>query len=142
MTARTTLRATRKTAATAPATPIAAFSFPKRSDFHFDFPRGTDFGLSPLVFTKPLGKPLRKQSAGVARSWGDASVKAARTTKHGVTVKAGGKTTEHKSVAAAFKALGLPMPKHIKFRGKLKASRKEVFEHNGVMHAFRLVESD
>lgn len=77
----------------------------------------------------------------MAKSWTDTTVKAARMTKHGVTVKAGGKTTEHKSVAAAFKALGLPMPKHIAFRGKLKASGKEVFEHNGVMYGFRLVES-
>jgi hypothetical protein len=131
MTARTTLRATKKQT-------VAAFRFPKRSDFHFDFPRGVDFGLPPLVSARPLGA----RSAGVAKSWTDASVKAARLTKHGVIVKAGGKTTEHKSAAAAFRAYGLPMSKCIAFRGKLKASGKEVFEHNGVMHAFRLVEND
>jgi hypothetical protein len=136
--ARKTLRVTKTAATTA-----APFRFPKHSDFHFDFPRGTDFGLSPLVFTKPLGKPAKgTHSAGVARSWGDESVKAARLTKHSVTVKAGGKTTEHKSVASAFKALGLPMPKHIAFRGKLKVSGKEVFEHNGVMYGFRLIDND
>lgn len=133
MTARTTLRTTKKQAAT-----LAAFRFPKRSDFHFDFPRGVDFGLPPLVLKTVKGK----RSLGVATSWSNPEVKAARMTKHGVTVKAGGKTAEFKSAAAAFRALGLPMSKCIKFRGKLKASGKEVFEHNGVMHAFRLVEND
>lgn len=134
MIARTTLRATRKTATT----PVAAFRFPKRSDFHFDFPRGVDFGLAPLVFAKARSA----QGEGVSKSWADESVRAARMTKHGVTVKAGGKTAEFKSTAAAFRALRLPMSKCIAFRGKLKASGKEVFEHNRVMHAFRLLESD
>jgi hypothetical protein len=133
------MTAARKTARTTKATaPVAAFRFPKRSDFHFDFPRGVDFGLAPLVSARPLGA----RSAGVAKSWTDASVKVARMTKHGVIVKAGGKTAEFKSTAAAFRAFGLPMSKCIAFRGKLKASGKEVFEHNGVMHAFRLVEND
>jgi hypothetical protein len=127
--ARTTLRATKKQPAT-----LAAFRFPKRSDFHFDFPRGTDFGLAPLVSARTLGK----HSEGVAKSWNSESVRAARLTKHGVTVKARGKLTEHKSVAAAFRALFLPMPAHIKFRGALKASGKEVFEHEGTMYAFTL----
>lgn len=130
-TARTTLRATKKQPAA-----LAAFRFPKRSDFFFDFPRGTDFGLAPLATDRALGK----HSAGVAKSWNSEAVRAARLTKHGVTVKAGGKLTEHKSVAAAFKALSLPMPAHIKFRGKLKASGKEIFEHEGKMYAFTLAE--
>ena len=84
MTARKTLRATRKTAAT----PLAAFRFPSAVT-SFDFPRGVDFGLAPLVSGRPLGAALR--------GWpvlGRRAVKAARMTKHGVTVKAGGKTSD------------------------------------------------
>jgi hypothetical protein len=176
------MTATRKTArttkATAPAL-LAAWNFPKRSDFFFDFPKAAEFtgpGLAACPKCRStelyegeinakgfvtnedkvggchhcgfhwdlrlLPKVPRANSAGVAASWSNPEVKAARTTKHGVTVKAGGKTTDHKSVAAAFRALNLPMAKHIQFRGKLKASGKEIFEHNGVMHAFRLVEND
>jgi hypothetical protein len=117
---------------------LAAFAFPKRSDFHFDFPRGTDFGLPPLNL--PAFKlPKLGNSKGVAQSWTNAAVRVARTTKNGVTVTFNGETTEHRSVAEAFRVFRLPFEKHIKFRLGLKAAGTSVFESGGKMYAFALV---
>ncbi len=124
-------RKTLTTKATAP------FKFPKRSDFIFDFPKGTDFGLSPLKL--PAFKiPKLGNSAGVAKSWCDEKVRAARTQRNGVTVRSNDVATPNKSVAEAFRALRLPMARHIRFRIALKASGRETFEDNGKMYAFEL----
>ncbi len=66
--------------------------------------------------------PSAKRSAGVARSWTDVRVAAARAERHGVrvTTARGGEDT-FRSVREAFVALGLPLAGHIKFRGALKA---------------------
>ena len=45
---------------------------------------------------------------------------------------------EHASVYAAFVALGLPIPKHGKFRKELKMSGELVFEHYGKSHNFKV----
>ncbi|WP_250534380.1 hypothetical protein [Caballeronia sp. AZ10_KS36] len=134
MTARKTITAKKSTKAAAPAV-AAAFRFPKRSDFFFDFPRRTDFGLPALKLPK-LGN-----SAGVAKSWANEKVRAARIQKHGVRVTFDGQTTEHRSVAEAFRALRLPFEKHIKFRLGLKAAGQSVFESGGKMYAFALVQA-
>jgi len=57
-------------------------------------------------------------SEGVKKSWANPEVAAARAKRDAVSVEGKG---EFKSVAAAFKALNLPMAKHIKFRMELKA---------------------
>jgi hypothetical protein len=77
-------------------------------------------------------------SLGVALSWQDKEVRAARLTRDGVMVTVNGVTTGHQSVRAAFTAYGLPDPVHIRFRLKLKASRNEVFEFNGIKHVFHM----
>lgn len=56
-------------------------------------------------------------AAAIAASWGDKAVYAARITRHAVVVDG----VTFKSVRAAFAALGLPMGRHISFRGLLKA---------------------
>lgn len=48
----------------------------------------------------------------------------------------------YRSVFVAFEMLGLPIGKHIKFRGKLKASADEVFEHDGKKYHFKIVKQE
>lgn len=83
-------------------------------------------------------------SAGVAASWADPAVKAARTTRNGVTVtlddEDGTEVFEYKSTRTAFEAHDLPDGKHIRFRMKLKASKAEMFEHEGKKYFFKIVD--
>lgn len=72
-----------------------------------------------------------KRAAGVTASWLKPDVKAARSARHAVEVAG----VQYRSVREAFKALGLPDSKHIKFRGDLKRQGEGVFEG----HDFKLV---
>lgn len=56
------------------------------------------------------------RSAGVSKSWQDPEVRAKRSVRHFVRVDG----NEHRSVRAAFIALGLPLKEHIRFRMLLK----------------------
>lgn len=69
------------------------------------------------------------RSAAVAATWQDPAVKAARAIRHAVIVKG----VQHRSVGEAFKALSLPMNRHVVFRQKLKASDtgKAIFQTPG-----------
>jgi len=71
------------------------------------------------------------QAEGVAKSWHDPAVRAARAQRNGVEVDG----VEYKSTAAAFRALSLPFNKHVAFRGKLKAAGTLEFED----HTFRVL---
>ncbi len=75
--------------------------------------------------------PDAARSAGVAKSWLDETVKAARSARHAVTVDG----VAYGSVMKAFIALGLPKRKLIRFRGELKKAGEGVFEG----HDFKLV---
>lgn len=68
------------------------------------------------------------RSAAIAKSWADPAVAAARSERTGVAVKGKG---EFPSVRKAFVALGLPLAKHIKFRGDLK--KAGTLEINGLV---------
>jgi len=94
------------------------------------------FAEAEHVPPKPSLK--RSNSEGVAASWTDNSVAAARLVRDGVRVEVDGKATSHKSCRDAFRAHKLPDSKHIRFRVKLKASRKEVFEHDGKRYYFSI----
>lgn len=72
------------------------------------------------------------KSAGVKKSWLDENVREARSARHAVEVEG----VTYRSVREAFKALGLPDAKHIKFRGDLKKAGEGVFEG----HDFKLVQ--
>lgn len=61
---------------------------------------------------------------GISQSWSNPEVRLSRLTHNAVEVDG----VKYESVRKAFKALGLPDCKHIKFRGKLKASGQETFE--------------
>lgn len=88
---------------------------------------------------KPLSAtPRTSNAAGVSASWADAAVSSARLTRDGVNVTLDGKTTTHKSTRDAFRHYRLPDSKHIRFRLKLKASKSELFEHEGVTYHFTI----
>lgn len=80
--------------------------------------------------SKPVPQPKVKRSIVIKE---DKPVKA---TPHGHKQRITVDGTPHRSVAEAFAALGFPMCKHIRFRSKLKASGKEIFEHEGKKYHF------
>jgi hypothetical protein len=84
-------------------------------------------------------KPRTSNAAGISASWLNPEVAAARLTRNGTSVTVEGVTTEHKSVAEAFRAFSLPVAKHIRFRMKLKASLAEIFEHEGKQYHFKII---
>lgn len=77
-------------------------------------------------FDYNTGRAIRRNAGagarafGGAESWADPAVRAARATRHAVRVDG----VLYRSVAHAFEQLGLPMSKHIAFRGQLKAAGK------------------
>ncbi|HKR39825.1 MAG TPA: hypothetical protein VJU59_09120 [Paraburkholderia sp.] len=78
---------------------------------------------------------------GVMDSWSNAATRAERLKRDQVEVtRPDGVTERFRSVADAFKQNHLPMPKHIRFRGKLKQSGNERFKtDSGAIYVFRLV---
>jgi hypothetical protein len=81
----------------------------------------------------------RTNSEGVAASWLDKEVRAARLIRDGVAVTYGGSRSEYRSTAEAFRSLRLDFSRHIKFRLGLKASRKEVYSFEGVDYLFEII---
>ena len=83
------------------------------------------------------------QSVAVAESWKDPKVAEKRLTRDGVRVSTIVDQEEtdldYRSTAAAFRELGLPLSKHIRFRAKLKAAKVAVFEHEGVSYHFEII---
>lgn len=101
-----------------------------------------DFGVEA-----DIEKPKRQLShasnaAGVAASWADPSVAAARLTRDGVTVTVDGKTTTHKSTRDAFRFYRLMDSKHIRFRGQLKAAKAATYEESKKSYLFTIVGTD
>lgn len=84
-------------------------------------------------------KPGKDVGASISRSWLNAEVRAARSTRHAVMAcLQGEQASEFKSTAEAFRMLRLPMSKHIKFRGALKAKGKLNFEFGNKTYVFKL----
>ena len=81
--------------------------------------------------------PAKEKKQAKPKSEG--AVKVARTTCSTVNVVCNVQeiNASYKSVAAAFEGLGLPMNKHIKFRGELKAAGKLTFMHEGFEYHFQ-----
>ena len=67
-------------------------------------------------------------------------MRAGSDNKHAVTVTVNGRTTEHTSLKAGFLHYSLPISKHIRFRGEVKAAGSATFEHNGTQFVFALAE--
>lgn len=78
-------------------------------------------------------------SAGVAASWQDPSVAAARLTRDGVRVTFKDDSSDFKSVREAFRAFRLMDSKHIRFRGVLKAAGKAIYNENGKEYHFEII---
>jgi hypothetical protein len=85
---------------------------------------------------KPKNGDKKTLSEAIADTWKRPDVRAKRLTKDTVEVTVEGATVGFSSVWKAFESFGLPAEKHIRFRGKLKQSRAEVFEHDGVRYEF------
>jgi hypothetical protein len=87
------------------------------------------------------GTKKADKSEGVAESWADKEVAAARLTREGVEVtRPDGHTRAYKSVREAFVDCHLPLVKHIRFRGRLKEMRELAFKNdNGASYLFKLV---
>jgi hypothetical protein len=99
--------------------------------------------------TKPVVKSSSSKASnsdGVAASWVDSDIRAARLTRDGVEVNLDGNSVGiFKSTREAFRALRLPDNKHIRFRLKLKESHRDqgegaTFEHNGKKYVFTIVQ--
>ncbi len=80
-------------------------------------------------------QPGRDAAKAISASWNDADTRAARSLKQ--KVSADGVT--YRSVREAFKALGLPDSKHVKFRMELKAAGSLPFKHGDKTHHFAIV---
>jgi hypothetical protein len=80
------------------------------------------------------------QSEGVARSWLRPEVRETRLTRNAVEVSFNGNAIGYRSVAEAFRVLGLDFSKHIKFRLSLKtsATKTATYSENGTDYAFAL----
>lgn len=76
-----------------------------------------------------------ERAAAIKASWTNKAVAAARAQRHAVRVTYAGRSEQYKSVREAFIQLGLPLGRHIKFRGLLKVNGRAVFDD----HQFSLV---
>lgn len=106
--------------------------------------------------TAPVGKAvnhlanserrLASNSIGISKSWEDARVKKARTTRNKVEVRwehhTETKVEVFRSAGAAFSQLMLNDSKCIRFRMKLKASGCEVYEEDGIQYTFTIIANE
>ena len=93
-----------------------------------------------LVVVKPARKESADRAKHIAESWDDPNVAAKRKQRNGVRVSTDGISyTEYNSVSAAFKALGLPMGVHIKFRMDLKACGAKTIKMGDGEYLFNLI---
>lgn len=89
--------------------------------------------------TGEIYKDLAKsdtRSKAIAATWENDQIAAARSARDNVAVDGHG---TFRSVAAAFKALGLPMSKHIKFRIEVKSNGTGIFKYGTDEYEFRVV---
>jgi hypothetical protein len=92
--------------------------------------------------TKPIIKKSSSHasnSAGIAASWADSSVAAARLQRDSVSVTVKGVVSSHKSTRSAFRHFRLMDSKHIRFRGILKAAGSATYTENGVDYLFAIL---
>lgn len=87
----------------------------------------TEYHSDGRVYNAPAANTSR--SAAIASSWCDARVRELRSSRIRVAVHNDkGQLIDHGlSVAKAFRALGLPMSKHIAFRGQLRDAGELTF---------------
>ena len=86
------------------------------------------------IYKAPAKSDTR--SKAIAATWENDQIAAARSARDNVAVDGRG---TFRSVAAAFKALGLPMSKHIKFRIEVKSNGTGIFKYGTDEYEFRVV---
>ena len=89
------------------------------------------------IYKAPAKSETRSKT--IAATWENDQIAAARSARDNVVVD--GKGT-FRSVAAAFKALGLPMSQHIKFRIDVKANGSGTFKYGEDEYEFRVVKQE
>lgn len=92
----------------------------------------------PAIRTRKPKKETLDRATAIRESWNSKTVAAARSARHRVKVDG----EEYKSVAVAFKALGLPFPKHVRLRGEMVKNGAATFNHNGKDFKFKLVPAE
>ncbi len=104
---------------------------------------GIEVGDAPAARVKKVKavKPAavdKDRSEAIKDTWTDKKIRAARSARHAVHVVGHG---DFKSVATAFKELGLPLGKHIIFRTNLVKEGKNTIEStDGKKYTFKLTE--
>lgn len=94
--------------------------------------------VRPFLEADAATAPKRTLSEAIAASWTRPDVAAARSTRN--AVRANG--TEYRSVREAFRALRLPIEKHIPFRMSLKAAGKATFETGKKSVSFEIIPAE
>lgn len=98
----------------------------------------TETSAAPVTPVTPAPKkePVDR-AAATAASWTDPAIAAARKTRTAVEVEG----VQYKSIAEAFKALALPLNRHVKFRSTLKKSAdgRAEFKHGDQAYEFLVV---
>lgn len=89
------------------------------------------------IYKAPAKSDTR--SKAIAATWENDQIAAARSARDNVAVDGHG---TFRSVAAAFKALGLPMSKHIKFRIEVKSNGTGIFKYGTDEYEFRVVKQE
>lgn len=89
------------------------------------------------IYKAPAKSDTR--SKAIAATWENDQIAAARSARDNVAVDGHG---TFRSVAAAFKALGLPMSKHIKFRIEVKSNGTGTFKYGTDEYEFRIVKQE
>lgn len=84
-------------------------------------------------------KKSATRSAAIAKSWENDTVASARAARDNVVVEGFG---TFRSVAAAFKKIGLPISRHIKFRLELKANGAGTFTYGTDEYSFKVVKQE
>jgi hypothetical protein len=122
-------------------------SAPTSASVFADLARQATIAATTELFPTPRGYHLGAgrafNSAGIAKTWTDRDIAAARLNRTSVevTTVATGEVRQFRSVRDAFRELNLPDSKHIRFRGLLKASVTGTAEyvHVGRTYCFKIV---
>lgn len=99
---------------------------------------GTEYWRETGEIYKAPAKSATR-SAAIAKSWDNDAVATARAKRDNVVVEGFG---TFRSVAAAFKKIGLPISRHIKFRLELKANGTGVFKYGTDEYSFKTIKQE
>ena len=99
---------------------------------------GTEYWRETGEIYKAPSKSATR-SAAIAKSWENDAIASARAARDNVVVEGYG---TFRSVAAAFKKIGLPISRHIKFRIDLKANGTGTFKYGTDEYSFKVVKQE